>query len=223
MRNEEKRKEIATLLRAGHTVLDTVNLTSTSKSTVFKVKKLMEEGQDLKDKPRSGRPQKVDLRAMEMAFKANPRLKLATFAKDNDLDKSTVSKALKKVGGKSLRLVERPLLTKKHLEFRQERCRVLLNNLKHSVPGRIIIFSDEKTFTVDPVVNRQNDRAVAFLDNRDTVEQLRTISKTKHPASVMMLGVVASNGAKMDPIWFKTGYRLTAADYLVILKDKVLP
>ena len=61
MRNEEKRKEIATLLRAGHTVLDTVNLTSTSKSTVFKVKKLMEEGQDLKDKPRSGRPQKVQV------------------------------------------------------------------------------------------------------------------------------------------------------------------
>ncbi len=61
MRNEEKHKEIATLLRAGHTVLDTVNLTSTSKSTVFKVKKLIEEGQDLKDKPRSGRPQKVQV------------------------------------------------------------------------------------------------------------------------------------------------------------------
>ncbi len=38
----------------------------------------------------------------------------------------------------------------------------------------------------------------------------------------MMLGVVVSNGAKMDPVWFPTGYRLTAAAYLEILKDRIL-
>jgi hypothetical protein len=39
----------------------------------------------------------------------------------------------------------------------------------------------------------------------------------------MMLGVVASNGAKMKPVWFPKGYRLTGPDYLDILKKKVLP
>ena len=39
----------------------------------------------------------------------------------------------------------------------------------------------------------------------------------------MMVGVVASNGEKMPPVWFPTGQRLTAADYKEILEFKVLP
>ncbi|QQP50159.1 Uncharacterized protein FKW44_011063, partial [Caligus rogercresseyi] len=38
----------------------------------------------------------------------------------------------------------------------------------------------------------------------------------KHPANVMSLGFVASNGKAMDLIWFLTSYRLTAADYIDI-------
>ncbi len=73
---------------------------------------------------------------------------------------------------------------------------------------------------MDPVFNKQNDRIICF-DNTD--HNIRNISKTKHPASVMMLGVVASTGEKMAPIWFPTGYRLMAADYLDVLSNKVLP
>ena len=49
------------------------------------------------------------------------------------------------------------------------------------------------------------------------------MSTTKHPASVIILGVVASNGETMPPVWFDIGYRLTAADYKDILATKVLP
>lgn len=49
------------------------------------------------------------------------------------------------------------------------------------------------------------------------------MSTTKHPASVMMLFVGASNGEKMPPVWFESGYRLTEADYRVILAMEVLP
>jgi hypothetical protein len=132
---------------------------------------------------------------------------------------ATVSRAVKKEGGKSLRCVERPLLTDRMRDQRRERCRRLLNDLK-SHGNRILIFSDEKTFTVDPVFNKQNDRVVSFGQD---VSKVRYVSTTKHPASVMMLGVVASNGEKMPPVWFPTGYRLTAADYRDILSTKVLP
>ncbi len=64
---------------------------------------------------------------------------------------------------------------------------------------------------------------MSFWDNRDLVDQLWTISKTKHPASRMMLGVIASNGVHKDPVWFPTGYRLMMKDYLKFLKDKVFP
>ena len=55
------------------------------------------------------------------------------------------------------------------------------------------------------------------------ISELRNVSTTKHPASVMMLGVVASNGEKMPPVWFPRGYRLTAAAYKDVLVTKILP
>ncbi|QQP48999.1 Putative transposable element [Caligus rogercresseyi] len=82
---------------------------------------------------------------------------------------------------------------------------------------RVVFFSDEKTFTVDPVYNKQNDRVICFGNVSNVI---RSVSKTQHPASVMMLGIVASTGDKMPPIWFPTGYRLTGADYLELLKTK---
>ncbi|QQP51133.1 Putative transposable element [Caligus rogercresseyi] len=52
-----------------------------------------------------------------------------------------------------------------------------------------------------------NDHYLSFGDVDEKREDLTT---TKHPASVMSLDFVASNGKAMDIIWFLTGYRLTA-------------
>ncbi len=57
----------------------------------------------------------------------------------------------------------------------------------------------------------------------NTPKRYTTISKTKHPDSAMMLGVVASNGAKMDPIWFGRKERVNAAKYVAVLKEKIKP
>ena len=75
----------------------------------------------------------------------------------------------------------------------------LLNDLKNR-ENRLLIFSYQKFFTVDPVFNKQNDRVVKF--GNDVSEQCR-VPTTKHLASIMMLGVVASNGEKMPPVWFE--------------------
>ncbi|QQP40579.1 Putative transposable element [Caligus rogercresseyi] len=93
-------------------------------------------------------------------------------------------------------------------------------NLKKAPAGRVIVFSDEKTWTVDPVRNRRNDRYLTF---GEVDEDVRTMSTTKHPASVMSLGFVASNGKAMPLIWFPTDYRLNAVDYVKILQEKFLP
>ena len=61
-------------------------------------------------------------------------------------------------------------------------------------------FSDEETFNVDSSFNKQNDR-VAMIGN--DVSEHRRVSRTKHPSSIMMLGVVASNVEKMPPVWFE--------------------
>ena len=60
--------------------------------------------------------------------------------------------------------------------------------------------------SVDPVYSKQNDQVLMFANE---VSEYRRVSTTRHPASIMMLSVVASNGEKMLPVWFERGYRLT--------------
>ena len=48
------------------------------------------------------------------------------------------------------------------------------------------------------------------------------VSTTKHPASIMMLSVVASNRENMPPVWFEHSYRLTSPVYTYALETKVL-
>ena len=61
-------------------------------------------------------------------------------------------------------------------------------------------FYDEKTFTVDRTFDKQNDQVVTF--ENDVSERLR-VSTTKHPASIVKLGVAASRGEQMPPVWFE--------------------
>ncbi len=72
---------------------------------------------------------------------------------------------------------------------------------------------------VDLVFNRLHDRFISF---GEVADEHGNISTTKHPASVMMLSLVTSNGAIMKPVWFLTGYRLMGDNYVEILASKVL-
>ena len=56
-------------------------------------------------------------------------------------------------GGRSLKRVMKPLLTAAMKQKRLERGNLFLNDLKNH-GNRIVIFSDEETFTVDPVANK---------------------------------------------------------------------
>ncbi|QQP57474.1 Uncharacterized protein FKW44_002481 [Caligus rogercresseyi] len=189
---ETKRVEIATLVRAGHTTSNIIKELNVSKATVCRVRKRLADGDDLKNKPRSGRPVKIRPNQVKTAFEAMPTMKMSELAKKKSVDPSTVSKAVKAAGGRSLTKVERPLLTQRHRDLRLDRCRRILSDLKHN-GDRVVFFSDEKTFTVDPVYNKQNDRVICFGNVSNVI---RSVSKTKHPASVMMLGIVASTGTR---------------------------
>ncbi len=50
-----------------------------------------------------------------------------------------------------------------------------------------------------------------------------TLSSTKHPSSAMMLGVVDSDGKRMQPVWFPTGVKVGTKEYLDVLEMKVKP
>ena len=110
---------------------------------------------------------------------------------------STMSRAIKSRGGKSLRLLKKPLLSHLMIQKCIEKSTRLLNDMKNH-ENQILIFFDQKTFMVNPVFNKQNSHVVTF--GKD-ISEIRKVSTTKHPASVMMLGVVALNGEKILLVW----------------------
>ncbi|KAF2362992.1 CUB domain [Trinorchestia longiramus] len=85
------------------------------------------------------------------------------------LDCLSVGSKFLNLGSKFLIIVERPLLTLAIRTKRREHCQRFMNDLKSAPPGRVIMFSDEKTWIVDPVRNRRNDRYLS-LDEASGLE-----------------------------------------------------
>ena len=56
------------------------------------------------------------------------------------------------------------------------------------------MFFDEKIFNVDQFNHRRNDRYIV-----QPIEEVMGVFRTKHPAQVMVLGVLASDERRMPP------------------------
>lgn len=54
-------------------------------------------------------------------------------------------------------------------------------------------------------------------------DEHKNVFLTKHPASVMVFGLVASDGKKMDPVFIPEGDKVDTEVYIGILSKHVLP
>lgn len=223
MAQEKKRVEIAALIRAGHSHSEISRTLNVSRTTVIAVNKKVEAGEDLSHAPGAGRPRVIATSTVKAAFRANPNRRMTAVAKARGVSKSTISRRVKEAGGYAYRLRSRPLLSEATRERRFARSKALFSRLRHQDSGAVIFFSDEKTFDVDPSHNHQNDRCIAFGGPPDVNDPRGVSTTTKHAPSAMMLGVVGSDGSRMNPVWFPTGYRLTGRDYVEVLKNHVKP
>jgi hypothetical protein len=79
------------------------------------------------------------------------------------------------------------------------------------------LFSDEKYFNVNQVINSQTDRFITNKKAKNAPPEVKSLQKSKHPAQIMMFGLVASNGIKMPPVFLESGFRMGAKDYLAPL------
>ncbi len=134
------------------------------------------------------------------------------------IPRTSVSRGIKELAGKSLTIISQPMLTMAQKEHQLERAKALLNKLKGK--KGTIIFSDEKQFKVNKFNNRRNRR---YLDFRDTPEDIRYCPKIKNPQSVMVLGAVGSDSKVCPPIFIPKGVTVMMDVYLGLLKDKVIP
>ncbi|UYV64486.1 hypothetical protein LAZ67_3000928, partial [Cordylochernes scorpioides] len=149
----------------------------------------------------------------------NPGKSMRAIAKEMDVGSMTIVRTIHEdLGLKSYALRKGQLLTENMKNNRKGKAAALLNNLKHDSFGMLRFFSDEKNFDVDQKVNPRNDRWIC----KDPSE-IPVVMHTKFPASVMVLGVISSEGDLMPPHFFEKGLRMNADTYINVLETVVKP
>lgn len=222
MHNKEA---ILKLLRAQKSIPEIMALENCSRATVFRVKAAI----GLPSAPRksgSGRKRTVRTPALIQSIKKkvtrNPVRSMRKMAKEANVSEKTVRRVIKyDLKAKSRARVKRHLITDRIKEARLDRCKKLRSELKKR--PAVILFTDEKLFTVDSVSNSRTNRYISPKKASDVPDNIRFTFRTKHPAGVMVFGLVASDGRKMDPVFIKEGLKVNTDVYLEILKDHVLP
>lgn len=219
---EDKRQRVSDLLRAQVKILDICDIVKCSRAFVFKVQKLVKDGKDLKRSPGSGGHNKIIdidfLTGLASEIEAMPTKSMVKLAKELKVSRTTIRRAVIMLGAHSYVKRRRQLLSEATKEKRLVRGKKLLSFLKKKKPSTVLIFSDKKNWTVDQSRNSRNDRYLAY-----NVTDVPPTNQTKHPASAMMLGVIASDGNAMPPHWFPKGLRMGATEYLDVMKTVVKP
>ncbi|XP_062541178.1 uncharacterized protein LOC134209203 [Armigeres subalbatus] len=174
-----------------------------------------------KGRPRSARVPRV-IAAIKRKIRTNPVRSMRKMAKEHGISDFTVRKIVKEdCGAKSRARKKTHMITNRIRELRVERCQKILNFLKRKNP--VILFTDESMFTVDPVSNSRTDRYISSLPVKDVADEYKNVYLTKHPASVIVFGLVASDGKKMDPVFIPEGDKVNTEVYIGILSKYVLP
>ena len=169
------------------------------------------------------RPRRLPEKAAQVCGKVheNPATPLRQLARETGTSVGFVSKVVKQdLSLKSYKYRERQFLSENNVLEREIRSREILNEMKRPRFGKKvrIFFSDEKIFTVERTINRQNDRYLA-----QEPEEVPIVQHQHHPKAVMALCVVSSSGEKMEPVFFEQGHRLNAQEYLDALESKIVP
>jgi len=219
---EARRQRVLDLLHAGMPIPKIVDIVHCSTSFVYKVKAIFKTKGTLQRKPGSGGHNKKRteefLTGLACEIEASPTTSIRKLAKELNVSRTTISKAVKNLGAYSYVRRRRQLLSEKTKQARVKKGKLLLWWLKKNRLDTVKIFSDKKLFTVDQSRNSRNDRYLAYH-----IEDVHPINQTKHPASVMVLGVVASDGSRMPPYFFPKGLKITTEVYLDVLKTVVKP
>ena len=205
-RYEILRDVISDFIDAGKTNKEIIEELHVSPTTVKKVRRLKKAGKSLETKKRSGRPRSV--RTEEIMERARLmtekpiRNNIAKFSREMGISRRTGGRLLKDdLKCKSLKIREVPSVGNS-ADKRLDKTKILLNWVKSSEHSRKIrIFSDEKLFVIDAKFHRQNDRYLSKVPVKTVEPSVKYNSVTKHPAKVMVLGIVGSDGKKYPPIF----------------------
>ena len=226
---EMKRHAVIVALTAKHTDLEISNFLNVARSFVYKVRMELEinDGNVSPVAKRKKHFQRSDairtpefIQNVQKIIDEDPGRSMRSIAKGLKVSEWTIRTVVHQdIRYKSYVMRKCQFVSAKTQENRHMRSKRLLNKVKNPhEQGMFWFFSDEKNFDQDQKNNRRNDRWLCA----DPSEVPR-VMHTKFPATVMVLGVVSSEGHVMPPYFFPQGLRVNAAGYLDVLKAVVKP
>ncbi|QQP37031.1 Transposable element tcb2 transposase [Caligus rogercresseyi] len=220
---EEKRYAMFTSFRAGRSPKEVIEFFNYPKSTIYDQWKawnsFKKNDAHRKKRSRSLGATRTDEFVAEVKRKVNEDGNKSYAKLTMGCSKLTIANTINKdLGYSSYKKRHRMILTEGTRESRRVKAAALLNNLKHETAALLRSFSDEIFFSQDQNSNRQNDRWIC-----QNVDEVHVVKHTKFPSSVMVLGVISSEGYVMPPHFFKKGLKVNTAIYIDVMKNVVKP
>lgn len=190
------------------------------KSVVYRTIERYNELGSTNDRKGRGRPRTVvttgNIKKVRERVRRNANRSVRKMSKEMGISRSSLSRivkdhllltAYKKNTGQ--------MLTDSTKVKRKERCLKLLKRF-HGYRYREILFTDEKIFTVEEKLNKQNDRVYA-ISHPNVI-----VSRTSHPLSVMVFAGITASG-KTPLLFVPQGVKVNSKNYMDLLKKEILP
>lgn len=223
------KEAIVQLHKAGKSVPQIVSSLKPSKVSRHLVRRVViryRETGSTSDRPRSGRPptasSKQNLRKIQAEIKKNPRVSIRKMAADLHLKRSSVYDAVrKKLKAKHYKLHTVHGLSEIQKKVRFQRSKLLKARFKNKEDTEVI-FSDEKLFTIEQAVNRQNDGV--WITATSTVDPEDFKVQRKQGAESLMVWAAVSKSSRSPLFFVEKGVKIDAVYYREqVLKNGLLP
>ena len=201
---QDNRTAIVVALRAGWSVSEITNFFGFYESLVCQVKASYEAADDkanfVPERKKAATRHSDSLRTQQFVedlkerIQEDPGRSMLELAQATGVSKSTISRTVKEdLEMHSYARRRGQLLTPDMKEHRKVKAVALLKELKRG-SARLLCFFSEKNFYQDQKVNSRNDCWIC-----ESIEEVAVVMKTKFPTSIMVLGVISSEGDIMPP------------------------
>ena len=162
---ESRRSAVIELFKTGKTRNQIASLLNTNRMFISRNLSRFSDTGDVLDRPRPGRPRTARTISMTkrvlQRIKRNPGRSIRKMAKEMKTNRESMRRLVRKdLGMKHYKRHKRQLLTTLNKKKRLERCKAMLSRFTHGRHNQIL-FSDEKVFTVQHILNKQNHRILA--------------------------------------------------------------
>ena len=226
MATESKREAITELLKNNVPTSTIMKTLKVNKMFVWRCQKWLQETGGAHRRQGSGRPRTQRSRGLIKAVRSkvapNPARSISNLAREYSVSRRTMGRVVKEdLGLYPYKLQRRQLLSSATKMKRMTRAKILKTWLAEN-PEVIIIYSNEKLFTVAHQFNLQNDRILSE-DISKVDPSLKYVYRSQKPRSIRIWCAVASNGKKSPVFRIPHGVKMNQSVYLTFLKEKVLP